>query len=186
MAKRQVPHWQCPRSQALSISSAAWRRLASRAGRSLRERILLQVSLYAIRAKKSRGGPGRPRTRTARRRRNSQIANDSLGFSAPERSKRKHTSLGHFLCIRLPQKKQVFQAHYDQRSAGHPIARFRDVSYALIFLLSTHGRDFLSQTAETTVPRLVQERQKQAKLPRAPNCRARGSEKARGAGYNQP
>ena len=120
MAKRQVPHWQCPRSQALSISSAAWRRLASRAGRSLRERILLQVSLYAIRAKKSRGGPGRPRTRTARRRRNSQIANDSLGFSAPERSKRKHTSLGHFLCIRLPQKKQVFQAHYDQRSAGHP------------------------------------------------------------------
>ena len=112
MAKRQVPHWQCPRSQALSISSAAWRRLASHAGRSLRERILLQVSLYAIRAKKSRGGPGRPRTRTARRRRNSQIANDSLGFSAPERSKRKHTSLGHFLCIRLPQKKQVFQAHW--------------------------------------------------------------------------
>ena len=122
MAKRQVPHWQCPpRSQALSISSAAWRRLASHAGRSLRERILLQVSLYAIRAKKSRGGPGRPRTRTALRRRNSQIANDSLGFSAPERSKRKHTSLGHFLCIRLPQKKQVFQAHYDQRSAGHPV-----------------------------------------------------------------
>ena len=114
-----------------------------------------------------------------------QIANDSLGFSAPERSKRKHTSLGHFLCIRLPQKKQVFQASPAQRWPSNS-AGFRDVSYALILLLSTHGRDFLSQTVETTVPRLVQLRQKKAKVPRAPNCRARGSEKARNVRDHQP
>ena len=157
-----------PHDQALSISSAASGPIGIASQGGVVAKGYFSRSHLMQYAPKNRVAALRPRPRTARAGADSQIANESFGLRR-RRSRNESIRLGHFLCIPIAQKKQVFQAHLAVRAcaAGHPRARFHDESYALILLLSTHGRDLLAQTAKTTYQGWSRERQKKL------NCRGR-------------
>ena len=118
------------------------------AGRCRRERILLQVSLYAIRAEKSRGGAPAP-YRSPRARRVEAgppppppaWPAHNLLFGTQRRRREK---------MRLLTGRTGFPRRFclSYRCAGHQIAQFHDAPYALIVFLSTHGRELLAQTAK--------------------------------------
>ena len=70
----------------------------------------------------------------------------NLLLETQRRRREKDTSLGR-LVKRVSRSKLLCAG-----AAGRPKALFRDVSYALILFLSTHGRELLAQTAKTKVP----------------------------------
>ena len=70
----------------------------------------------------------------------------NLLLETQRRRREKDTSLGR-LVKRVSRSKPLCAG-----AAGRPKALFRDVSYALILFLSTHGRELLAQTAKTKVP----------------------------------
>ena len=70
----------------------------------------------------------------------------NLLLETQRRRREKNTSLG-----RLVKRVSRSKLHC-AGAAGRPKALFRDVSYALILFLSTHGRELLAQTAKTKVP----------------------------------
>jgi len=76
----------------------------------------------------------------------------NLLLETQRRRREKDTSLGR-LVKRVSRSKLLCAG-----AAGRPKALFRDVSYALILFLSTHGRELLAQTAKTKVPSCLRPR----------------------------
>ena len=153
VAKRRCHTGNAPRSSSVNqlCCLAASPRVA---GRCRRERILLQVSRYAIRAEKSRGGAPAPYRSPRARRVEAGPPPPPPAWPArnllfdTQRRRRKKMRLSDAFVKRVFQE----QAPPLRCAAGCPIARFATQAYALIVLLSTHGRELLAQTAKTKVP----------------------------------
>ena len=140
--------------QALSISSAAWRpRLASQEGvvvkgyfsRSHVMQYAPKNRVAALLPRTVRPAPGASKRGRAPPPPPAWPARNLL-LETQRRRREKDTSLGR-LEKRVSRSKLLCAG-----AAGRPKALFRDVSYALILFLSTHGRELLAQTAKTKVP----------------------------------
>ena len=141
--------------QALSISSAAWRpRLASQEGvvvkgyfsRSHVMQYAPKNRVAALLPRTVRPAPGASKRGRAPPPPPAWPARNLL-FDTQRRRRKKMRLSDAFV-------KRVFQEQAPplRCAAGCPIARFATQAYALIVLLSTHGRELLAQTAKTKVP----------------------------------
>ena len=163
--------------QALSISSAAWRpRLASQEGVVVKgyfsrshfmqyapkNRVAALLPRTVSRTTRVEAGPPPPPPAWHAR---------NLLFDTQRRRRKKMRLSDAFV-------KRVFQEQAPplRCAAGCPIARFATQAYALIVLLSTHGRELLAQTAK--LPRGTEAKKKLTlRHPARGGSRARDSEK---------
>ena len=165
--------------QALSISSAAWRpRLASQEGvvvkgyfsRSNVMQYAPKNRVAALLPRTVRPAPGASKRGRAPPPPPAWPARNLL-FDTQRRRRKKMRLSDAFV-------KRVFQEQAPplRCAAGCPIARFGTQAYALIVLLSTHGRELLAQTAK--LPRGTEAKKKLTlRHPARGGSRARDSEK---------